>query len=108
MTVVDFPARLPIHVVERLPAYDRAAYAKGIQTVTIESELAVQAMQDRLKAIMELDVLQVFGRLNNALSIHFGFHTKLTVDEVRAETVAIRQALAEIGLPNMAIKQEER
>ena len=105
MPVIEFPARLPGHALERLSPYDRAAYKRGIRTMSIETELAVQAVQDRCRAIMELPELQVFGRLNNPLSLHFAFSTGMTVEQVRAETVAIRKALAS-SIPALAIDEK--
>lgn len=105
MTVVAFPKRLPPHALERLSRYDQVAHAKGIQTMTITAELAAQAAMERTRAIIEMPELQVFGRLNNELSLHFAFATRLSVEEVQAETIAIRKALARIGIAGMAIDE---
>lgn len=106
MQILAFPARLPGHALERLSPYDRAAHRKGIQTVTIETELAVQEVNTRLKNILHMPELQVFGGLSNPLAMFFAFETSMSVDEVRAETCAIRQALAAIGIAAMAIIEE--
>lgn len=108
MTVVNFPKRLPSYVVNSMPWWEQGAYRRGTSTVTIETELAVQAVKDRCRAIMELPEIQIFGKLNNALSRHLCFETTLSVEEARAETIAIRTALAEIGIPGMAITETEK
>lgn len=107
MTVVAFPKRLPAFVVDKLPWWEQGAYRRGTSTVTIETEIAVNAVRDRLRGICELPELQVFGRLNNPLIQHFGFETDLTIEAVRTEAIAIRTALAEIGIPGMAIETQE-
>ena len=107
MSVVKFPARLPSFVVNDLPWWEQGAYRKGTSTVTIEAELAEQVVRDRLQGILHMEEIQVFGRLSNPLSTYFAFETKKTVDEVRAETIAIRTALAEIGIPGMALDPQE-
>jgi hypothetical protein len=107
MTVVAFPKRLPTWVVDKLPWWEQGAYRRGTSTVTIEIEAAEHAVRDRLQGILHMSELQVFGRLSNPLSSYFAFETKKTVDEVRAETIAIRNALAEMGLPGMAVKTQE-
>ena len=107
MSVVKFPKRLPAFVVNDLPWWERGAYRRGTSTVTIEAELAEQVVRDRLQGILHMDELQVFGRLSNPLSSYFAFETKKSIDEVRAETIAVRNALAEIGIPGMAIEPQE-
>lgn len=107
MTVVAFPKRLPAWVVNELPWWEQGAYRRGTSTLKIETEIAVNAVRDRLRRICELPELQVFGRLNNPLIQYFGFETDMTVDQVRAQTIAIRAALAEIGVPGMALAPKE-
>jgi hypothetical protein len=107
MSVVKFPARLPSFVIDGLPWWEAAAYRRGTSTMTIEVAVAEQAVRDRLQGILHMDELQVFGRLSNPLSTYFAFETKKSVDEVRAETIAIRSALAAIGIPGMAIEPQE-
>ena len=107
MTVLRFPKRpIPAHL-QHLKGYDRAAAQRGVRTMAIEISEAEKRVKERLRAILELDELQVFGQLNNALSRHFAFTTNLSVDEVRGETIAIRSALAEIGIPGMALDPQE-
>jgi hypothetical protein len=103
ITIPDLPA----WVVDQLSWWEKGAYQRGISTATIEAELAEQVVRDRLQGILHMEELQVFGRLSNPLSTYFAFETKKTIDEVRAETIAIRQALAEIGIPGMALKTVE-
>jgi hypothetical protein len=107
MTVVMFPKRpLPAHL-SGLTGYQAEAARRGVATMAIQHLDAAEAATRRLQAILELEELQIFGRLSNPLSMHFGFKTALSVDEVRAQTVAIRQALAEIGVAGMAFETKE-
>ena len=107
MTIISFPKRpLPAHLAG-LTGYDAEAARRGVRTVKIEAIDAEERVRARLQGILELDELQAFGRLSNPLSMHFAFRTVLSVDEVRAQTIAIRQALAEIGVPGMAIETQE-
>jgi hypothetical protein len=107
MTVVAFPKRLPAWVVDQLPWWEQGAYRRGTSTMTIEVAVAEQAVRDRLQGILQMPELQIFGGLSNPLSTYFAFETKKSVDEVRTETIAIRTALVEIGIPGMAVKTPE-
>jgi len=104
MSVIIFPKRPPPAHLAGLTGYDAEAARRGVRTVTIEAMDAEERVRTRLRGILELDELQVFGRLSNPLSMHFAFKTGLSVDEVRAQTIAIRAALAEIGIAGMAIE----
>jgi hypothetical protein len=104
VTIITFPKRpLPAHLSD-LTGYQAEAARRGVATLTIQELDAGEAATRRLQAILELPEIQVFGRLSNPLSMHFAFQTKFTVDEVRAQTVAIRQALADVGIAGMAIE----
>ena len=68
---------------------------------------AEEMEKDRLKAILQLPELAVFGGKNNDLAAYFAFETSMSVDQVRAETLAIRSALAAIDIPGMATDNKE-
>lgn len=107
MTVISFPKRpVPAHLAD-LVGYDRAAAQRGIRTMAIETIEAEDRVKARLQGILDLEELQVFGRYSNPLSMHFAFKTGLSVDEVREQTVAIRHALAEIGVTGMVVETKE-
>lgn len=103
MTIIAFPRRLPPHIIAKLSPYDRAAAKKGTITVSTAEEME----KDRLRSIMQMPELEVFGGRNNGLAAYFAFDTSMTVDSVRAEARAIRAALAKIGIPGMAIETQK-
>lgn len=107
MSVISFPKRPPSAHLAGLTGYDAEAARRGVATVTIQHVDAAETTTRRLQAILELDELQIFGKLSNPLSMHLAFRTSLSVDQVREHTVAIRQALAEIGIPGMALETQE-